>query len=204
MSRPPLRASRALAALAAVALLVTGCATTPTGRVVLLPSSDGAPAAVVVNPAGEAVVLDKPYAAATVARGDIAPYTATPDEVKQRFGAALAAQPPVPQRFVLYFVENSDELVPASRVSFEDAFAAIARYPVADIVVVGHTDRSGNDAVNDALALRRAESVRAALVRRGVPADSVVAIGRGKREPLVPTPDGVPEPRNRRVEIVVR
>ena len=204
MSRPPLRASRALAALAAVALLATGCATTPTGRVVLLPSSDGAPAAVVVNPTGEAVVLDKPYAAATMSRGDIAPYAATPEEVKSRFGAALAAQPPAPVRFVLYFVENSEELTPASRVSFDEAYTEIARHPVPDIVVIGHTDRSGNDAVNDALALRRAQSVRGALLRRGVPADSVVAFGRGKREPLVPTPDGVPEPRNRRVEIVVR
>lgn len=204
MSRPPLRASRALVALAAVALLATGCATTPAGRVVLLPSSDGTPAAVVVNPTGEAVVLDKPYAAATMSRGDIAPYAATPEEVKARFGAALAAQPPAPVRFVLYFVENSDELTPASRASFDEAYAEIARHPVPDIVVIGHTDRSGNDAVNDALALRRAQSVRAALLRRGVPADSVVAFGRGKREPLVPTADGVPEPRNRRVEIVVR
>ena len=118
----------------------------------------------VVNPTGEAVVLDKPYAAATMARGDIAPYAATPEEVKARFGAALAAQPPAPVRFVLYFVENSDELTPASRVSFDEAYAEIARHPVPDIVVIGHTDRSGNDAVNDALAAP-ARAIRARRAR---------------------------------------
>ena len=57
---------------------------------------------------------------------------------------------------------------------------------------------------NDALARQRAETVRAALIARGARAENIVAIGRGKRELLVPTADGVAEPRNRRVEIVVR
>ena len=57
---------------------------------------------------------------------------------------------------------------------------------------------------NDALALRRAETVRAMLIARGVAPENIVAVGRGKRELLVPTADGVAEPRNRRVEIVVR
>ena len=76
--------------------------------------------------------------------------------------------------------------------------------PVADIVVVGHTDTVGSDAFNDALALQRAETIRVALIRRGIASADVVATGRGKRELLVPTADGVAEPRNRRVEIVVR
>ncbi len=80
----------------------------------------------------------------------------------------------------------------------------IAKHPVPDIVVIGHTDSVGSDTFNDALALRRAETVRAMLIGRGLAPDSIVAVGRGKRELLVPTPDGVAEPRNRRVEIVVR
>ena len=72
------------------------------------------------------------------------------------------------------------------------------------MLVVGHTDLVGTDALNDALARQRAESVRAELIRRGVAADAVQASGRGSREPAVPTAAGVAEPRNRRVEIVVR
>ena len=72
------------------------------------------------------------------------------------------------------------------------------------MVVVGHTDAVGSSTFNDELARKRADAVKAMLIRRGVPADDIVAVGRGKRELLVPTPDGIAEPRNRRVEIVVR
>jgi len=70
--------------------------------------------------------------------------------------------------------------------------------------VIGHTDKVGTDAYNDALSRQRAEVVRKALLARGIAQDNVVAIGRGKREPIVPTADGVAEARNRRVEIQVR
>ena len=54
-----------------------------------------------------------------------------------------------------------------------------------------------------ALSLRRANSVKAELVRQGVPADAVAVVGRGEANPLVATGDGVREPQNRRVEIVI-
>ena len=59
------------------------------------------------------------------------------------------------------------------------------------------------DQLRDRIAALRSRE-KAMLIGRGVRADDVVAIGRGKRELLVPTADGVAEPRNRRVEIVVR
>jgi hypothetical protein len=60
------------------------------------------------------------------------------------------------------------------------------------------------DAFNDTLSRQRAEVVRRALVARGIAADNIVVVGRGKREPIVATADGVAEARNRRVEILVR
>jgi len=57
---------------------------------------------------------------------------------------------------------------------------------------------------NDALSRQRAEVVRNALLARGIAVDKVVTIGRGKRDPVVPTAEGVAEARNRRVEIQVR
>jgi OmpA-OmpF porin, OOP family len=71
-------------------------------------------------------------------------------------------------------------------------------------VVVGHTDRQGSLEYNDGLSLRRAERVRAQLVRIGIAGERIGVAGRGERAPLVPTEDGVAEPRNRRVEIIVR
>jgi outer membrane protein OmpA-like peptidoglycan-associated protein len=72
------------------------------------------------------------------------------------------------------------------------------------VVVIGHTDRVGNDQYNDRLSLQRAERVRGELVRLGIPESRIRTAGRGEREPLVATDDEVPEPRNRRVEINVR
>ena len=73
----------------------------------------------------------------------------------------------------------------------------------ARIVATGHADRSGPENYNMALSLRRANAVKDALVRDGVPAGAIQVIGKGETQPLVPTPDGVREPQNRRVEIVV-
>jgi outer membrane protein OmpA-like peptidoglycan-associated protein len=72
------------------------------------------------------------------------------------------------------------------------------------VVVIGHTDRVGSDDYNDTLSRQRAEVARQALVYRGLAAEQAVTVGRGKREPVVPTADGVAEARNRRVEILVR
>jgi OOP family OmpA-OmpF porin len=69
------------------------------------------------------------------------------------------------------------------------------------VVVTGHADRAGPSDYNLALSLRRAEAVRDALVAAGIPIDVITIARRGETEPAVPTPDGVPEKANRRVEI---
>jgi len=75
---------------------------------------------------------------------------------------------------------------------------------VPDVLVVGHTDTMGEILGNDRLSAQRAERMKLHLVEIGIPADRIQVAGRGERELLVPTPDNVDEPRNRRVEIIVR
>jgi OOP family OmpA-OmpF porin len=130
--------------------------------------------------------------------------SATEQQVRSQFGAALDARPLPPQQFTLYFVEGKDEFTDESKRAFDSVFTEIARRPVPDVLVIGHTDRVGSDAFNDELSRQRAEVVRRALVARGVAAQNIVVVGRGEREPIVPTADGVSEARNRRVEILVR
>jgi outer membrane protein OmpA-like peptidoglycan-associated protein len=197
-------------------LVLCGCAAPPPppapvvkpareDLVVLLPDKDGKTGALSVTHGGAERVLDTPLAEARIKDGgSIETGTATPDEVNRVFGAALAAQPPRPVSFLLYFVEGKDVLTPESQQVVQQIFAEIARRPAPEIVVIGHTDRVGSVAYNDALSLKRAEKVRDDLVKLGIPADRIQVAGRGKREPLVPTEEGVPEPRNRRVEISVR
>ena len=100
--------------------------------------------------------------------------------------------------------QGRDELTPDSRLLLGRIVDEIARRPAPDIVVIGHTDRVGAVPYNDTLSLRRAERVRDELVKVGIAAERISVAGRGEREPRVPTPDEVPEPRNRRVEINIR
>jgi OmpA-OmpF porin, OOP family len=173
--------------------------------VVLLPSHDGAVGAVVVQEGGREVVLNTAYASAkTGPGGRLEPGQATPDDVKSIFADALSAEPPRPVTFILYFIEATDQFTPESQALVDQVLVAIASRPAPELTVAGHTDTVGTVQFNDALSLRRAERVRALLIARGIAPDSINAIGRGKRELRVPTPDGTPEPRNRRVEITVR
>jgi len=184
--------------------LATGCATR-SETYTLLPDKDGKVDVLTITPKeGQPVVLDKPYAAA-VARGNRIEVVA-PDEagMKVQFAAALAASPPPPARFTLFFLEGSDDLTPESKADVALVLAELRRRPVADVVVIGHTDRVGKVEDNDVLARKRAEKVRNDLIGQGIASDNIQSAGRGEREPLVPTADEVREPRNRRVEILVR
>ncbi len=192
----------ALAAALVVAAALAGCA--QRGTVVLLPASDGKPTAVSVKQGEREVVLDQPYAAAHVTPFGPSAYRSNAQEVEAQFGPALAARPVRPESFTLYFVEGSDEFTAESKQVVDRILGEIAKRPVPDVRLVGHTDAVGSDSANDALGKQRAEVVRAALVRLGVPDADIETISRGKRELAIPTPDGVAEPRNRRVEIIVR
>ena len=184
---------------------LTGKDETQREHVVLIPGPDGRTGAVVIKSATGEAVLDRPYAGADVgSKGTVTVGQGDAGKVRERFGAALDAQPPRPVSFLVYFVTNSDELTPESRQTFEQIKSELVKRPVPDIIVIGHTDRVGTLEFNDKLSLARARAVRAALVAAGIAADRIQEAGRGEREPLVPTADEVEEPKNRRVEINVR
>jgi len=186
-----------------VATLVVGCAG-PKETIVLLPNPAGQDTTVTVTQGARQVVLAQPYAGARLSRGSAEAFPSNAQEVQVRYGSALAAQPLPPAQFTLFFVEGKDEFTDESKLIVDSVFAEIAKRPIPDVIVIGHTDSVGSDAANDALSRQRAEVVRAAFATRGLTADKVVTIGRGKRELAVPTGDGIAEPRNRRVEILVR
>ena len=193
---------RVVAAVVGVCMVLGACASG--GTVVLLPEKDGRQTAVSVKQGDKEVVLDQPYAAArTNAQGPRA-YVATLEDVNTQFGPALAAQPARATKFTLYFVEGKDEFTEQSQRDVYRILTEIAQRPVPDVLVIGHTDTVGSDQANDVLGQQRADIVRAALIRLGVPADDIHALSRGKRSLAVPTANGVAEPLNRRVEIIVR
>jgi len=192
------------AVTATLALVVFGCSSAKT-FVVLLPEESGVPGGVTVGEGSQATLLDAPMTSASVGRGGkIERGIITDEELKQTFAAALAAQPPKSMSFTLYFPTASTDVTPESRPVLEALFAEVARRQAVEVQVTGHTDRVGTEADNDRLSLERAQAVRDMLVQRGLKASFIRAVGRGERELLVPTPDGQAEPKNRRVEVIVR
>jgi outer membrane protein OmpA-like peptidoglycan-associated protein len=114
-----------------------------------------------------------------------------------------AAPVPVPleREFMVFFGFNRWSLTPQALNTIKEAIGAVHASGSASIHVVGHADRAGSIAYNKQLSLRRAQSVRKALIAEGLSAASIAISGRGESEPQVPTADGVREPQNRRVHI---
>ena len=120
--------------------------------------------------------------------------------------APATAPPPPPApaaSFMVFFDWDSTRLNNQSMTVIGQAASAFKSRNGTGITAAGHTDTSGGDAYNMALSLRRANVVKDALVQQGVPAGAVNAVGVGKAGLLVQTGDGVREPQNRRVEMVV-
>jgi outer membrane protein OmpA-like peptidoglycan-associated protein len=106
-----------------------------------------------------------------------------------------------PQTYTAYFDFDRADLTPDANSVVVQAAANARQGRATRILVVGHADTAGASRYNDRLSQRRAETVRQALVAAGVPATEIEARGVGETDLAVPTPDGVREPRNRRVVI---
>src|SRR5205814_252213 len=90
------------------------------------------------------------------------------------------APPPQPQAFTVYFPLNSAALSPAARQTIAHAADAARSGTYTHLNVIGHTDTSGSSRYNQGLSDRRAEAVRAELVKDGVPKDEITSTGRGE------------------------
>lgn len=193
-----------LIALMVLSLTLGACAT-GRDRIVLLPNKDGSASALTLKTSKGETVLDKPYSAVNVAEnGSITPLEQNAESVKVNYGNVLAAQPDRPVSYMLYFISGTDELTPESKVMLQQVKAELKARAAPEITAIGHTDTVGKDADNDTLSKERATTMKNVLVAYGVSGEHFTVAGRGERELLVLTPDGVDEPKNRRVEIYVR
>ena len=128
---------------------------------------------------------------------------------------ACAADPPTPpppaqatvpavRNFLVFFDFDRSSLTPRAQAIVREAAQVAKAGRYARITCTGHTDTAGSNSYNLALSLRRANTVKDALVREGVAAHTIAVVGRGEEMLLVQTRDGVREPQNRRVEIVMQ
>jgi len=206
--------ARLLVASVAATLAAGACAhprpvqpAPPSDRFVLLadPDDGHVGAAIVTSPAGSIEL--------TTARGStrVTPGAAptpqaelTEEEIQRLFGDALAARPPAPRQFLLYFLAGGDELTAESRTLLPQIVEFVRGRATADVTVIGHTDTTDSAQANAALGLRRATLIRNELVAAGMNRSQVDVSSHGETDLLVPTADNVAQPRNRRVEVTVR
>jgi OOP family OmpA-OmpF porin len=121
--------------------------------------------------------------------------------------AAVVTPPPAREAtrtYLVFFDWDRADLTDRARQIIGEAAQATTRVQVTRIQVNGYTDKSGTARYNQGLSVRRATNVANELVRLGVPRSAISVQGFGETHPLVPTADGVREPQNRRVEIILQ
>jgi len=116
---------------------------------------------------------------------------------------AAVAAPIAARSFLIFFDWNRADLTARAREIIGEA-AEAARAQPTRLEVAGHADRTGTPQYNLALSRRRAETVAEELVKRGIARQDISITALGETQPLVPTADGVREPQNRRVEIILK
>jgi len=111
---------------------------------------------------------------------------------------------PIVRNFIVFFDWDRSDITPEAQAILNQAYDFAQRGGVARITATGHADRSGTITYNQGLSERRAAAVRSALVTLGFPSTGIVTDAKGETQPLVQTEDGVREPQNRRVEIILQ
>ena len=102
------------------------------------------------------------------------------------------------------FDTGSAAIKPQMRTVLDPFAASLKDDPKAQLTIVGHTDSTGSEAVNNPLSVQRAQSVRDYLAARGVAPTRIQIDGRGEREPVADNTSDAGRARNRRVEILLR
>ncbi|MFC7475950.1 OmpA family protein [Dankookia sp. GCM10030260] len=128
-------------------------------------------------------------------------YTPAPPPVPV---VAPVAAPALARTYLVFFDWDKYNLTDRARQIITEAADASRKVQTTRIEVAGHADRSGSPAYNQRLSQRRADAVAAELVRQGISRNEIAVSAYGESRPLVPTADGVREPQNRRVEIVLK
>jgi outer membrane protein OmpA-like peptidoglycan-associated protein len=102
------------------------------------------------------------------------------------------------------FDTGSYTIKPQLRAVLDPFANSLRDDPTARVAIIGHTDNTGSDAVNNPLSVERAQSVRDYLTARGVAGTRIETAGRGEREPIAENTTEAGRAKNRRVEIFLR
>lgn len=202
-----LRRRALMSSLLGALLLMTACAPTiPRSYVVLVPDLDGAVGQVIVTGEKGRQVLTRAGQVAGIDGNEVKAALAGA-KFDADFSDAKAAQPVPPEHFLLYFVSGGIRLTDESEIQFADILTrwrTRGAQAIVEVVVIGHTDTVGSAENNVALSAQRSKAVASRLQAAGLKLSALTLESHGEKNPLIPTKDGVPEPRNRRVQVTIR
>ena len=175
--------------------------------VVLLPGPDGKTGQIVVSNEGGSRVISNPGEATEIHSATVAPsepFAMKIENINDDFGEALSALPSPPIHFILYFHTGTTILTDESRKLLAKILPEVSSRKATEVSVVGHTDTEGTRKMNQQLGMERAMEIKKLLVSQGIDPRIIEVTSHGEGNLLVKTPDDVPEPRNRRVEVILR
>ncbi len=190
-------------AILLLALCATGCATSKS-YVVLMESPDGTTGAIVVETANGTTRVDKKMDAVALDGKSAKTFPVEQPRIEQDFSAALKAQPALPITFRLYFETGTANLTKESKADFQNVLTTLRERGPSAVSVIGHTDTEGKSKWNEQIGLKRATAIAEMFKKEKIQVIELVVTSHGESNLLVKTPDETPEPRNRRVEIIVR
>ncbi len=193
--------------LTLVAVVFIGGCGTKENFIVLSPAEDGSVGAIeIATDKGSQILKEDGKAVFIGGRNSLPspPEAINKEDTQLVFQDALQVHPLMPESFLLYFKFNSNELTDESKKLIHAILAAINKRQSHDISVIGHTDRTGKDEYNRKLSLERAQLVYNILKGENINPEDMTIVYHGEGNPLVATADNIAEPRNRRVEVMVR
>ena len=189
-----------------VLLIISGCATVK-DTVVLVHDADGRVGKLTVTTEGGTQTLAVANTMVVVTGSEKNP--SDPKKVDQSridslFTDSIKALPTEPVTLLFFFLNDTTELTAESKSHIPEVLSLVNKREFYEISIIGHTDTTGSDEYNMRVSSARAESVRETLLSGGLRSDRIELRYHGKRDPIIPTGDNVREPRNRRVEVIVK
>ncbi len=191
--------------LVLLVLLFSGCCKRTT--LILLPDDTGTAGEATLHTEKGEMVVNTAYTQTSVGASGTLPTPAiaiAPEKVQKKYGKLLAAQPQSPESFILYFEAGGTSLTSESEAMLPVVVQAVQQDAPVEVSIIGHSDTQGNADFNYALSLQRAEIVHRLLFDLSPFMERVSVKSHGEKDLLVQTADEVSEPRNRRVEIMIR
>ncbi|HQS66730.1 MAG TPA: OmpA family protein [Sulfuricurvum sp.] len=191
---------------AAIILSLPFLVSSPKTTVILLDNNKTNSAVDVTTKAGK-VTLDKPYAQTSLSATDVSPKPisqADEEEINKKYKGLMDVLPHQPVSMLFYFEEGSSQLVPESKGQIGLLIELIKNEEPCIVDIIGHSDTAGTVQSNYELALKRAQSLKVFLEENQVEMKQVTVQSYGESDPLIPTGDNISEPKNRRVEVIVR